>query len=124
MTNLIIAFGAINAFLAVGAGAFGAHGLKNILTPEYLAVFKTAADYQLTHGVGLILIGILSKDFASQYINTSAIFMSIGIILFCGSLYALTLSGTKWLGIITPIGGLCLLIAWLTLGLNFLINRA
>ncbi|VAW50304.1 COG2363 [hydrothermal vent metagenome] len=123
MTNLIIAFGAFNAFLAVGAGAFGAHGLKNMLTPEYLAVFKTAADYQLIHGVGLILIGVLSKDFANQYINTSAIFMSIGIILFSGSLYALTLSGTKWLGIITPIGGLCFLIAWLTLGLNFLINR-
>lgn len=124
MTNLIIAFGAFNAFLAVGAGAFGAHGLKNMLTPEYLAVFKTAADYQLIHGVGLILIGILSKDFASQYINVSAIFMSVGIILFCGSLYALTLSGTKWLGIITPIGGLCFLIAWLTLGLNFLIHKA
>ncbi len=123
MTNLIIAFGAFNAFLAVGAGAFGAHGLKNMLTPEYLAVFKTAADYQLIHGVGLILIGVLSKDFANQYINASAIFMSIGIILFSGSLYALTLSGTKWLGIITPIGGLCFLIAWLTLGLNFLINR-
>ena len=118
MTNFIIAFGAINAFLAVGAGAFGAHGLKNMLTPEYLAVFKTAADYQLIHGVGLILIGILSKDFASQYINVSAIFMSIGIILFSGSLYALTLSGTKWLGIITPIGGLCFLIAWLTLALD------
>jgi len=124
MTHLIIAFGAINAFLAVGAGAFGAHGLKNILTPEYLAVFKTAADYQLIHGVGLILIGILSKDFASQYINASAVFMSIGIILFCGSLYVLTLSGTKWLGIITPIGGLCFLIAWLTLALNFIINKA
>jgi uncharacterized membrane protein YgdD (TMEM256/DUF423 family) len=124
MTNLIIAFGAINAFLAVGAGAFGAHGLKNILTPEYLAVFKTAADYQLIHGVGLILIGLLSKDYASQYIHASAIFMSIGIILFSGSLYALTLSGTKWLGIITPIGGLCFLIAWFTLALSFLLNKA
>ena len=123
MTNLIIAFGAINAFLAVGAGAFGAHGLKNMLTPEYLAVFKTAADYQLIHGVGLILIGILSKDYASPYINASAIFMFIGIVLFSGSLYALTLSGTKWLGIITPIGGLCFLIAWFTLAINFLINK-
>jgi len=123
MTNLIIAFGAINAFLAVGAGAFGAHGLKSILTPEYLAVFKTAADYQLIHGIGLILIGILSKDYASPYITVSAIFMFIGIIFFSGSLYLLTLTGTKWLGAITPIGGLCFLIAWLTLGLNFLINK-
>jgi uncharacterized membrane protein YgdD (TMEM256/DUF423 family) len=123
MTNLIIAFGAINAFLAVGAGAFGAHGLKSILTPEYLAVFKIAADYQLIHGIGLILIGILSKDYASPYITVSAIFMFIGIIFFSGSLYLLTLTGTKWLGAITPIGGLCFLIAWLTLGLNFLINK-
>jgi len=123
MTNWIIAFGAFNAFLAVGAGAFGAHGLKNMLTPEYLAVFKTAADYQLIHALGLILIGILSKDFASSYVSASAIFMSIGIVLFCGSLYVLTLSGTKWLGMITPIGGLCFLIAWATLALNFLVNK-
>jgi len=123
MTNLIIAFGAINAFLAVGAGAFGAHGLKNILTPEYLAVFKTAADYQLLHGIGLILIGILCKDNANQYIYTSAILMFIGVVLFSGSLYILTLTGTKWLGMITPLGGLCLLAAWLTLGLNFLLNN-
>jgi uncharacterized membrane protein YgdD (TMEM256/DUF423 family) len=123
MTNLIIAFGAINAFLAVGAGAFGAHGLKNILTPEYLAVFKTAADYQLLHGIGLILIGILCKDNANQYIYASAILMFIGVVLFSGSLYILTLTGTKWLGMITPLGGLCLLAAWLTLGLNFLLNN-
>ncbi len=123
MTNLIIAFGAINAFLAVGAGAFGAHGLKNILTPEYLAVFKTAADYQLLHGIGLILIGILCKDNANQYVYASAILMFVGIVLFSGSLYILTLTGTKWLGMITPLGGLCLLAAWLTLGLNFLLNN-
>jgi len=66
---------------------------------------------------------MLSKDYASQYINISALFMSIGIIFFSGSLYALTLSGTKWLGIVTPIGGLCFLIAWFTLALNFILNK-
>ena len=123
MVNLILAFGAFNAFIAIGSGAFAAHGLKNVLTPEYLAVFKTAADYQLIHGIGLILIGILSKDHINQYLYASALFMFIGIILFSGSLYALTLSNIKWLGIITPFGGVCFLIAWLTLGLNFLLNK-
>jgi len=124
MINYIIAFGAFNALLAVAAGAFAAHGLKNILTPEYLAVFKTAADYQMMHGIGLILIGILAKDYASSYITTAAIFMAIGIILFSGSLYTLTLTGTKWLGMITPLGGVCFLIAWLSLVINFLINKS
>jgi uncharacterized membrane protein YgdD (TMEM256/DUF423 family) len=123
MTNLIIAFGAFNAFLAVAAGAFVALGLKEVLTPEYLAVFKTAADYQLLHGIGLILIGALSKGKIDQCLFVSALFMFIGIILFSGSLYTLVLSDTKWLGMITPIGGICLLIAWLTLGFNFLLNK-
>ena len=123
MTNLIIAFGAFNAFLAVAAGAFAAHGLKEVLTPEYLAVFKTAADYQLLHGIGMILIGSLSKGKIDQCLFVSALFMFIGIILFSGSLYTLVLSDTKWLGMITPIGGVCFLIAWLTLGFNFLLNK-
>ena len=123
MTNLIIAFGAFNAFLAVAAGAFAAHGLKDILTPEYLAVFKTAADYQLLHGIGLILIGVLSNGKTERCLLASALFMFIGIILFSGSLYALVLSDTKWLGMITPIGGLCFLVAWLTLGFNFLLKN-
>lgn len=121
--NLIIAFGAFNAFIAVAAGAFAAHGLKNILSIEYLNTFKTAADYQMMHGIGLILIGILNKQNASRCNNAAAIFMFAGIILFSGSLYALTLTGTKWLGIITPFGGICFLIAWLTLGLNYLLKE-
>lgn len=121
--NLIIAFGAFNAFLAVAAGAFAAHGLKNILTPEYLNVFKTAADYQLIHGVGMVLIGSLSQRDANRCIYASALFMFIGIILFSGSLYTLALSNIRWLGIITPFGGVCFLIAWLTLGFNFLLSK-
>ena len=121
--NLIIALGAFNAFIAVAAGAFAAHGLKSILSPEYINTFKTAADYQMIHGIGLILIGILSKQNSSRYNTTAAIFMFIGIVLFSGSLYTLTLTGTRWLGIITPFGGLCFLIAWLTLGFNYLLNK-
>ena len=121
--NLIIAFGAFNAFVAVAAGAFAAHGLKDILSFEYLNTFKTAADYQMMHGIGLILIGILNKQDTNRCILAAAAFMLAGIILFSGSLYALTLTGTKWLGIITPFGGLCFLIAWLTLGFNYLLKK-
>jgi len=105
--KLIIAAGAFNAFLAVAAGAFAAHGLKNILSVEYINTFKTAADYQMMHGIGLILIGILNRQSTNRYNTIAATFMFVGIILFSGSLYALTLTGIKWLGIITPFGGLC-----------------
>ncbi|VAW52406.1 FIG00018398: hypothetical regulator [hydrothermal vent metagenome] len=121
--NLIIAFGAFNAFIAVAAGAFAAHGLKDILSAEYLNTFKTAANYQMMHGIGLILIGILSEKNPSRCNIAAAIFMFVGIILFSGSLYALTLTGIKWLGIITPFGGICFLIAWLTLGFNYSFNK-
>ena len=123
MLNLIIAFGAFNAFLAVAAGAFAAHGLKDILSIEYISTFKTAADYQMLHGIGLILTGLLNKQNSSRYNTVAAVFMLMGIILFSGSLYLLTLTGLKWLGIITPFGGVCFLIAWLTLGFNYLLNK-
>lgn len=122
-SNLIIAFGAFNAFIAVAAGAFAAHGLKDSLSIEYLNVFKTAADYQLMHGIGLILIGLLNKQNTTRCNLVSAFIMLTGIVLFSGSLYLLTLTGIKWLGIITPFGGVCFLIAWLMLGFNYLFNK-
>ena len=121
--NLIIAAGAFNAFIAVAAGAFAAHGLKDVFSTEYLNTFKTAADYQLIHGAGLILIGLLNKLNPSRYNIGAAIFMFTGIVLFSGSLFLLTLTDTKWLGMITPFGGLFFLIAWLTLGFNYLLNK-
>lgn len=122
--NLIIAAGALNAFIAVAAGAFAAHGLKNILSFEYLDTFKTAADYQMMHGIGLILIGILNQQNTNRCNNAAAIFMFVGIVLFSGSLYALVLTETKWLGMVTPFGGLCFLVAWLTLGFNYIQNKS
>jgi len=123
MVNFIIGIGAVNAFIAVAAGAFAAHGLKDMLSPEYINTFKTAADYQMMHGLGLILIGLLNKQSGSRCNIAAAAFMLIGIILFSGSLYALTLTATKWLGIITPFGGICFLIAWLTLSFNYLLAK-
>lgn len=121
--NLIIAFGAFNAFIAVAAGAFAAHSLKDILSAEYLNVFKTAADYQMMHGIGLILIGLLNQQNINRCNIASAVFMLTGTILFSGSLYLLTITGIKWLGIITPFGGVCFLIAWLILGFNYLLTK-
>jgi len=121
--NFIIALGAFNAFFAVATGAFAAHGLKDMLSVDYISTFKTAADYQMIHGIGLVLIGILNKLETNRGNNTAASFMFIGILLFSGSLYTLTLTGTKWLGLITPIGGLCFLIAWLILGFNYLLSK-
>ncbi|MBT8119840.1 MAG: DUF423 domain-containing protein [Gammaproteobacteria bacterium] len=120
--NLIIALGAFNAFIAVAAGAFAAHGLRDILSSEYLNTFNTAADYQLIHGIGLVLVGLINKQNTNRCNTASALFMLAGIILFSGSLYLLTLTATPWLGIITPFGGVCFLIAWLTLGFNYLLS--
>ena len=120
--NLTIAFGAFNAFVAVGAGAFAAHGLKHFLSVEYLDTFRTAADYQMMHGIGLIVVGLINKHDKNRCNIASAIFMFTGIILFSGSLYTLTLTGIKWLGMITPVGGICFLMAWLILGFNFLLS--
>ena len=121
--NIIIALGAFNAFIAVAAGAFAAHGLKDILSIEYLNTFKTAADYQMMHGIGLIIIGLINKQNSNRCNLAAALFMLTGIILFSGSLYLLTLTGARWLGIITPFGGICFLIAWLTLGFNYLLSK-
>ena len=122
ISRYIIPLGALNAFIAVTAGAFAAHGLKNTLSANDLNTFKTAADYQMIHGLGLILIGIMDR-IHSKHINIiSAIIMFIGILIFSGSLYLLTLTDTRWLGMITPVGGTCFLIAWLMLAVSHISN--
>ena len=112
-----IKVGSILAFLAVAAGAFGAHGLKNILSSQMLEVYHTAVDYHMWHAIGLLIIGLIQQHKPSSLLSKSAYFMLAGITLFSGSLYAMSLSGYKILGIITPIGGICLLIAWALLAM-------
>jgi uncharacterized membrane protein YgdD (TMEM256/DUF423 family) len=114
--RLWISLGALNAFLSVAAGAFGAHALKQRLTPEMLAVFETGARYQMYHALGLILIGLLAAN--GRPSELPGWLMLAGIILFSGSLYALALSGVRVLGAITPLGGLCFLAAWAALALQ------
>ena len=120
MSNLFIGLGAINAFISVAMGAFAAHGLKDNLSERYLSVIHTAVDYQFYHALGLVLIGLLYQQNKNKLIVRSGWLMLCGIILFSGSLYVLGLSGTKWLGMITPVGGVCFLIAWLMLAFGYL----
>ena len=116
--KIFIILGSLNAFIGVGLGAFGAHGLKSKVTPDMLTVWETAVLYHLIHALGLLLIGIfcyLLPD--TSLVRTSGWLLQAGIILFSGSLYALVLTGTKPLGIITPIGGVAFLSGWLLLAL-------
>ena len=118
--RLFIGLGALNAFIAVAMGAFAAHALKENLSERYLSVIQTAVDYQFYHALGLILIGLLYQQNKNKLTARAGWLMLCGIILFSGSLYILGLSGTKWLGMITPVGGVCFLIAWTTLAFSYL----
>lgn len=110
-----IMLGAILAAVGVGAGAFGAHGLKDKLSPEYLAVFETAVRYQMYHAFGLIAVGLMASRIDSSLLKVAGIAFLAGIFVFSGSLYLLVFSGTRTWGMITPIGGVGFIIGWLTL---------
>lgn len=110
--SLVIA-GALLAFLGVGLGAFGAHALKERLAPDMLAVYQTGVQYHLWHALGVILIGALAHMLpAAKMLPVAGWLMVAGIALFSGSLYALSVTGIRMLGAITPLGGLAFLVAW------------
>jgi uncharacterized membrane protein YgdD (TMEM256/DUF423 family) len=104
-------------FTGVGLGAFAAHGLKNRLTPEYLAIFHTGVTYQLVHTLALLGVALLATQIPGRLITWAGASFAIGILLFSGSLYVLTLTGVSKLGIVTPFGGLAFLVGWFCLGL-------
>lgn len=111
-TVLIIA-GILGA-LSVGVGAFGAHGLEATLTANgRLETFETAVKYQFYHTLALLLIGILMLNLQSNYFGYASICFILGIAIFSGSLYTLSLTNMKWLGAITPIGGLAFILGWI-----------
>ena len=111
--------GAVLAAIAVGMGAFGAHGLRTQLSTEMMTVYKTATDYHMYHALGLLLVGIMAKLFpASTMLTWAGIMMIAGILLFSGSLYILSISGIRWLGAITPFGGMAFILAWIFLVLG------
>ncbi len=115
MSKPILMTASILLALAVAIGAFGAHGLKAHLSNEMLQTFKTGVEYHFYHALGLLLIGVLSISIPSNLLNWSAILLTVGIILFSGSLYVLSITGVKWLGAITPLGGLSFIAGWVLL---------
>jgi uncharacterized membrane protein YgdD (TMEM256/DUF423 family) len=123
MSKFFIFAGSINAFLAVGLGAFGAHILKSKLSLEMMEVYQTGIHYHIFHSLGLILIGIITHWISqSPLINWSGGFILVGIIIFSGSLYVLSVTGIRTLGAITPIGGVAFLVGWLLLAYASLKN--
>ena len=103
---------ALNMIAAVGAGAFGAHGLKQHVSADLLAVWHTGVLYHLIHAIGLFIIALLCRHYSTGLLPIAGLIMFVGIVLFSGSLYILTLTGTRWLGAITPLGGVAFLVAW------------
>lgn len=112
--KVFIILGAINAFLSVALGAFGAHGLKDKLDPYYLDIWNKAVQYQMYHALGLLVVGFLvAKLPASPLVSISGWLMLAGIVLFSGSLFVLALTKISILGAITPFGGVAFLAAWI-----------
>lgn len=106
--------GAASAFFAVALGAFGAHALKERLLPEMAAIFETGVRYQFYHALGMILCGLLGS-LGKAASHAGRLFLA-GTIFFSGSLYLLVLTGARWWGAVTPIGGVLFLIGWFVLG--------
>jgi len=115
MSKTILMIAALLMALAVAIGAFGAHGLKSHLSDEMMQIYKTGVEYHFYHALGLLLVGVLSLNMPSGLLNWSAILLMAGIILFSGSLYVLAITGIKWLGAITPLGGLSFIAGWILL---------
>ena len=113
-----IILGSISGFLSVSIGAFGAHGLKSDLGEDLLAIFETAARYQMYDALAIIFLGLIMNSFQSPLFDWSGWLFILGTLLFSGSLYLLVLTGIKTFGAITPIGGICLLAGWVFLAIG------
>ena len=114
MTKLFLSIAAILAGLSVAGGAFASHALKEKLSDRALEIFETGSKYQMYHALALLAIGLLlsRSEVAPTLLNAAGFAFIAGIVLFSGSLYALSLSGIKWLGAITPLGGVAFLVGW------------
>lgn len=117
MLRVLLLLVALFGFTGVGLGAFAAHGLKGQLSAEYLAVFQTGVHYQMLHALALLGLAALWQRLGGRLLTAAGVCFCVGILLFSGSLYALTLTGISALGMITPVGGLMFLAGWFCLGL-------
>jgi uncharacterized membrane protein YgdD (TMEM256/DUF423 family) len=112
MERTFLALGSISALISVAAGAFGAHALKARLAPDLLAVFETGARYQMLHALGLLAVAWAAGRFPGALASAAGWLLLAGTVLFSGSLYLMALTGTRWLGAVTPIGGVAFLAGW------------
>jgi len=115
ISKRFLLLGAILMALAVCFGAFGAHGLKKIVSSEMLSVYQTGVQYQFYHALGLCVVGFLAHIHNTKLVKIAGNIMFIGVIIFSFSLYVLVLLDMKWLGAITPIGGVLMVISWVLL---------
>ncbi|WP_027723964.1 DUF423 domain-containing protein [Tuberibacillus calidus] len=115
MFKLFTVLGALNAFLSIALGAFGAHGLKDKLNAYYMDIYHTGVQYHMMHAIGLLIVGLLAERLSSQagLLGWAGWLMFVGIVLFSGSLYALSVTKIGVLGAITPVGGVLFLVSWL-----------
>ena len=124
MQKKFLKIAAVLGALSVILGAFGAHALKQLISDKNLQTFETGVRYQFYHVIALFITGILYKDFTNNYLQWAGRLFCLGILLFSGSLYLLSfieltdMTGLKWVGAITPLGGVCFIIAWLLLALG------
>lgn len=117
-SNVWLMLAALNGLISVAAGAFGAHALKERLTPTDLAVFETGARYQMYHALALLGVAMAAGGSRPRAARVAGVSLVLGIMLFSGSLYAIALAGWRWLGPITPIGGGLMMLGWLLLGVT------
>ena len=112
MDRFFFTSGAVAALIAVALGAFGAHSLRAKLSPDMLAIFETGVRYQMYHALGLLGVAWATTRWPESNLNPAGWAFIVGIVIFSGSLYILSIFDIRWLGAITPIGGLALLIGW------------
>jgi uncharacterized membrane protein YgdD (TMEM256/DUF423 family) len=112
MDRVLIGLGSASAFLGVALGAFAAHGLKSRLTPDLLATFEVGVRYQMYHALALIALGLVHARMPSSAVVAAGWCFLGGTVVFSGSLYLLTFTGARWLGAVTPFGGLAFLAGW------------
>ncbi len=115
MSRTCLFLGAVNGFLAVALGAFGAHGLRGHIEPTLMSAFQTGVQYHGLHALGLLCVGLLALHHPSAWLTRSGWLLSGGVLVFSGSLYLMALTGSRALGVITPFGGIALLAGWLAL---------
>lgn len=120
MDRLFFGMGSVSALLAVAAGAFGAHGLRSRLSEELLAAFETGARYQMYHALALLAVAWAHARWPGGVVSVAGWLFVGGTIVFSGSLYLLALTGQRWLGAVTPVGGAAFLLGWLALATGVL----